>query len=98
MALHLAMGPGVLGRSASTQNAVIVGFLLILTEVVTLSVFEPWEEWLNVLLGGWLVVSPWVLGATAVLSHVHFVIVGAVVAVLAIYELMQVRNIRPPAS
>jgi hypothetical protein len=101
LGLWLCISPWALGfssDSASMQNAVVVGFLLILTEVVTLSVFEPWEEWLNVVLGGWLVVSPWVLGATGVLTRAHFVIVGAVVTMLAIYELVQVRNIKPPAS
>jgi hypothetical protein len=101
LGIWLCLSPWALGFSgdtASMQNAVIVGFLLILTEVVTLSVFEPWEEWLNVVLGGWLVVCPWVLGVNAVLARAHFVIVGAAVALLAIYELVQVRNIKPPAS
>lgn len=101
LGIWLCISPWALGFSgdpASTQNAVIVGFLLILTEVVTLSVFEPWEEWLNVVLGGWLVVCPWVLGVTAMIARAHFVIVGAAVAMLAIYELVQVRDVRPPAS
>jgi SPW repeat len=101
LGLWLCLSPwalGFSGDSASTQNAVVVGFLLILTEVVTLSVFEPWEEWFNVVLGGWLVISPWVLGVTGVLTRGHFVIVGAAVAMLAIYELVQVRHFKPPAS
>ena len=101
LGIWLCISPWALGFSgdaASTQNAVVVGFLLILTQVVTLSVFEPWEEWLNVVLGAWLVVCPWVFGATAALARANFVIVGAVVLLLAIYEMLQVRNIRPPAA
>ena len=101
LGLWLCISPWALGfsaDSASTQNAVVVGFLLILTEVVTLSVFAPWEEWLNVVLGAWLVVSPWALGVTAVLARANFIIVGAVVLMLAIYEMRQVRTLRPPAS
>ena len=61
LGLWLCISPWALGfsaDSASTQNAVVVGFLLILTEVVTLSVFAPWEEWLNVVLGAWSLGSP----------------------------------------
>ena len=101
LGIWLCISPWALGvsaDSASTQNAVIVGFLLILTEVVTLSVFAPWEEWFNVVLGAWLVVCSWVLGVTAVLARADFTVVGAVVLMLAIYEMLQVRTVRPPAS
>jgi hypothetical protein len=84
--------------SVSTQNAVVVGCLLILTEVVTLSAFEPWEEWLNVVLGGWLVVSSWVLELSAAVARANFVVVGAAVMILAVYEILQVRKVTPPAS
>jgi hypothetical protein len=70
-----------------TRNAVIVGFLIILAEVVTLSVFRPWEEWINVALGAWLVISPWVLGIAVPAATATFVVVGALVIVLALYEM-----------
>jgi hypothetical protein len=101
LGIWLCISPWALGfsaDSASTQNAVIVGFLLILTEVVTLSVFAPWEEWFNVVLGAWLVVCSWVLGVTAVLARADFIVVGAAVLMLAIYEMLQLRTVRPPAS
>src|SRR6202030_3932992 len=56
--------------SIATENAVVVGFLIILAEVVTLSVFEPWEEWINVILGGWLVISPFVLAITSTAARI----------------------------
>ena len=101
LGLWLCISPwalGFAGDPASTQNAVVVGFLLILTEVVTLSVFEPWEEWFNIALGAWLVVCPFVLGIAAPLARANFIIVGATVVILAIYEWLQVRQVRPPAS
>jgi hypothetical protein len=70
-----------------TRNAVIVGFLIILAEVVTLSVFRPWEEWINVALGAWLVISPWVLGIASPAAKANFVIVGVLVVALAVYEM-----------
>jgi SPW repeat len=101
LGIWLCLSPwalGFAGDATAMQNAVVVGGLLILTEVITLSVFEPWEEWFNVLLGGWLLVCPWVLEVTAAFARVNFVIVGALVAMLAVYEMLQVRQVAPPAS
>jgi hypothetical protein len=75
-----------------TQNAVLVGFLLIVTETVTLVSFRVWEEWISVVLGAWLVVSPWVLGITALVPMANFVIVGLAVLVLALYEIWDVQR------
>jgi uncharacterized membrane protein YkgB len=77
--------------SVSTQNAVIGGLLLIVTEVVTLSVFEAWEEWINVALGIWLIASSWVLGIISAPARANFVAVGAVILGLALFELWQTR-------
>jgi hypothetical protein len=75
-----------------TRNAVIVGFLIILVEVVTLSVFRPWEEWVNVALGAWLVISPWVLGILSRAATTNFVVIGVLVIALAIYEMRSVEG------
>ena len=44
------------------ENAVAVGALIIIVEIVELSIFRDWEEWINVALGAWLAISPWALG------------------------------------
>ena len=75
-----------------TRNAVIVGCLIILAEIVTLSVFRPWEEWINVALGAWLVISPWVLGIASTAAKVNFVVVGVLVMALALYEMRSVEG------
>jgi SPW repeat-containing protein len=50
--------------------------------------FANWEEWANLALGIWLVISPWVLGFTHT-SAMHFCVgIGAMVAFLAILELL----------
>jgi SPW repeat len=76
----------------ATQNAVIVGFLIILAEVVTLSAFEVWEEWINVALGAWLVISPWVLGILSRAATTNFVVVGVLVIALALYEMRSIER------
>ena len=74
----------------ATRNAVIVGLLIILAEVVTLSWFQLWEEWINVVLGVWLALSPFFLGITDPVARTAFVAIGGLVAALAIYEVVEV--------
>ena len=71
---------------AATHAAVITGVLLILVEAITLSAFRAWEEWLNVILGLWLIAAPWVIAASGA-AATNFIIVGLVVLALAIYEM-----------
>jgi hypothetical protein len=78
--------------SVPTRNAVIVGFVIILAEVVTLSIFRPWEEWINVALGAWLVISPWVLGIASTAATANSVIIGVLVIALALYEMRSVEG------
>jgi hypothetical protein len=58
--------------------------------------FSDWEEWANLLLGIWLIISPWVLGLTHTRA-MHFSIgVGAAVAFLAALELWLVYDAAHP--
>jgi hypothetical protein len=75
---------------AATRNSVIVGFLVVVTEAVTLSVFRVWEEWINAALGAWLIVSPWVLPIADRSAKANFVIAGILIAGLALYEVWEV--------
>jgi hypothetical protein len=99
LGIWLCISPWALHFESQTtlvENAVVVGFLLILVEVVELSSFRPWQEWINVVLGAWLVVSPWVLGSTRFAANADFVIVGVLVLGFALYEIWDVR--RHPAN
>ena len=63
-----------------------------LISIGALAAFTQWEEWANLLLGTWLIVSPWLLGF-AHSSAMHFSIaVGVVVAFLAGLELWLVND------
>jgi hypothetical protein len=97
----LLLSPWILhfeDQTAAMQNSVILGFVLILAEVVTLSAFQVWEEWINVALGAWLVVSPWVLRGVGPTAATDFVVVGLLVIALAAYEMWQVGNGRERGS
>jgi SPW repeat-containing protein len=74
----------------ATRNAVTVGFLVVAAEALTLSMFQVWEEWINVALGVWLVISPWVLGVASAAAMATFVITGLLIAGLALYEVWHV--------
>jgi hypothetical protein len=81
----------------ATRNAVIVGFLVILMEAVTLSAFRTWEEWINIALGGWLAISPWIIGVTSAAAKMNFVTVGALIVALALYEIREAGRGRTPS-
>lgn len=78
--------------STATQIAVISGILVILAELLTLTVFRPWEEWINVILGAWLIVCPWIVGISSSTAKANFVVIGASIAVLALYEIWTARR------
>src|SRR5450756_668892 len=54
-----------------TRTAVITGILIILAEMMTLSVYRAWEEWINVILGAWLVICPWILAVSYTHLRAH---------------------------
>jgi uncharacterized membrane protein len=56
--------------------------------------FSKWEEWLNLLLGFWLIGSPWVLGFTHTKAMHVGIALGALVAFMAALELWLV-NFEP---
>ena len=92
LGIWLCISPGPLkfdGEPTATTAAVLTGFILICLEVVTISAFRLWEEWVNVFLGAWLVAAPWILRLSSMTATINFVIMGLLVAALALYELRQ---------
>jgi hypothetical protein len=92
LGLWLLLSPWALFFDQETialENALAVGALVIIAEIVELSIFRGWEEWINIALGAWLVLSPWVLGITSAAARWNFVVVGALVVALALYELKE---------
>jgi len=79
---------------AAVRNAVLLGALIILAELVELSIFRGWEEWINVALGAWLIASTWVLGITTASARIDFIVVGGLVVALALYEIRQMHENR----
>ena len=94
----LLISPFVLGFATGTPmiNAVVGGVVILAIAIMALVSFARWEEWLNLILGLWVLVSPWVLGFTGIKAALEtHVVIGLAVAVLAAIELWLVMR-HPP--
>jgi SPW repeat len=78
--------------ATATKIAVSSGVLVILAELLTLTVFRAWEEWINVILGAWLIVCPWIVGISSSTAKKNFVVIGVLIGVLALYEIWTARR------
>lgn len=89
LGLWLVISPWALSymmETIPTWNAIIVGVVIAVAAIAALVAFHVWEEWVNVALAVWLIVSPFVLGYA---SHTtvlwNQIIVGALVGILALW-------------
>ena len=92
LGVWLALSPWVLshsGETVPTANAVIVGVALIAAALGAILVPRAWEEWTELALGLWLVVSPWALGFSANgQAMLAAVTTGIPIAALALWTLL----------
>ncbi|MER9135622.1 SPW repeat protein [Mesorhizobium sp. M0047] len=96
----LFFSPWIFAFAAGTQsqNAMGSGIVIFLLSVAALSAFAIWEEWLNLVVGLWVIVSPWVLGFQASTAMSVHVVIGVLVAVLAAIELWMMYQNPPTQS
>ena len=95
--LWLMASPWILGLNGPLQavgNFVVIGAILIAFAVTEMFLPESWEEWSEVVLGAWLIGSPWVLEFTAQpVAMRNAIATGAVVAVRGLWVLLTDREI-----
>ena len=84
-----------LPAGAESQNALISGIVIVVLSIAALAAFVIWEEWLNLIVGLWLIVSPWVLKFQGTSAMRIDVVIGIIVAVLAAVELWTTSQIPP---
>jgi uncharacterized membrane protein YfhO len=81
---------GFVGEAMPTRNAWIVAVVLALVASAALSAFAEWEEWMNLVLGLWLMVAPWMLGFTGSLyafwTHMILGMLTAAVSAWAVWD------------
>jgi hypothetical protein len=85
----LFVSPWIFGFApgAESQNAMISGIVIAVLSVAALAAFAVWEEWLNLIVGLWVIVSPWILGFAGATAMTVHVVIGILVALLAAVEL-----------
>jgi hypothetical protein len=71
----------------ASENAYIAGIVIAVLAIAALATFAVWEEWLNLIVGLWVLISPRVLGFQGTTAMTVHVVIGAAVAILAAIEL-----------
>jgi membrane protein YdbS with pleckstrin-like domain len=92
LGIWLAVSPYVLGyadQATPAWNAYVVGVVILVIAAAAIWAFQKWEEWINAVLGLWLIVSPWILGYSEVATPLwNQIIVGVVVGGLAMWSVI----------
>jgi len=93
----LLFSPWIFGFDSGkvSANANITGLVIAVLAVAALAAYAVWEEWLNLVVGLWAMVSPWVLGFQGTTAMTVHVVIGAAVAILAVIELWMMSQIPP---
>ncbi len=100
LGVWLAISPWVLdfvdSDPGATRNALIVGIAVAALSALTFLAYSVIEEWVDVVLGLWLILSPWaVSGLHSPKVVADFVIVGVLVLALSGYEIWAARHGHP---
>jgi hypothetical protein len=77
-------GPPSSGMSGAMWNFWLVGSIVFISSALAIQNIKPWEEWVNLTAGVWLLISPWIFGyqtQTGLLWNA--LIAGAVVSALS---------------
>jgi hypothetical protein len=97
LAVWLFISPWIIAAPAAgtwAWNAWVIGVLVAISSIIALSQVAQWEEWVNLVLGVWLFLSPWILGFTGIASAAEDAfIVGALVVIISIWGIVAARQI-----
>lgn len=78
---------------AGMWNFYVIGGIVAVVSILALISFDSWKHWVNLVLGCWLVVSPWVLNLTISGSLTwNAVVAGTLVVSLAGWVLYEERE------
>lgn len=74
--------------SSAAWNSWILGAAIAIFAIAALSLPKKWEEWVNVVLGIWVIIAPFVLGfSTESGAMWNHLIVGVLVLIVALWAL-----------
>ena len=85
IAIFLFVSPWLFAyaNKAAQVDLLASGILVGLASAIAIATLSDWEEWLNLSLGVWLMLAPWVLGFSHARAMHMSVAVGGIVAYLA---------------
>jgi hypothetical protein len=100
LAAFLILTPWIFGftsAAVASGNAWISGAVIGLASIAAIVALAEWEEWVSLVLGLWVVISPWVLGyhATVMSAMRANVAIGIAAALFAAAELLMIHR-NPP--
>lgn len=82
--------PEGVSLAAAIWNIALVGGAAVIIAVAAMYAFNEWEEGLELVLGIWLIVSPWLLGFSDIRILTWLAVVGgAIIALMALTVLIQ---------
>lgn len=89
LGLFLFLSPWLFAfpHSVSRVDDWMIGLAVVAVGIAATMAFSEWDEWINLLLGVWLVIAPWVLGFIYPTATHISVAVGLVIAYLALLDL-----------
>lgn len=84
------LSEGSVGEALGVWDLWAVGIAVVVFAALALYAFAAWEEWVNLVLGAWLLVSPWALGYSASAAMTwNAAIAGVLLFVFAAWILVQ---------
>jgi hypothetical protein len=87
-----------LSVGAQWQTASVIGIVIAVLSIAALAAFALWEEWLNLVAGLALIVSPWLLGFQNSDAMTIDVVIGGLVAVFAAFEVWALHQRAPEVT
>jgi hypothetical protein len=89
----LFISPWLLGYtevSGASANAYLIGAALVVFAIIALYAPKVWEEWISLVLGFWLIMSPWFMGFNQIADATqNAVLVGIASVVLALWVMLE---------
>jgi hypothetical protein len=96
LAVWLFISPWAVGFAdspAPSWNAWIFGVATGVLALIGVSTFAAWEDWVSLIVGVWLFISPWVLGFADVSeAAANFYIVGVLFVILEAWGVWAARR------
>jgi hypothetical protein len=77
-----------LPAGAPRQTASVIGLLIAVLSIAALAAYAVWEEWFNLVVGLWLIATPWLFSFEDSNAMTVDVLIGTAVTTLAAFDVL----------